>query len=236
MSTIEEIPNKIGSKLAGTTLERLGSRTIEPGERVVLIVEARLKKHDDRYDPETGEFDERLQVLDPADVYELDGAEGRDVLRQVRNRWQLADDGARGVMAFDHSMVPAQYVMADGTVMTPAEIAEHRGEDWAPDQELGVVFASGTRAAWPDDWGPAGAHSLPGVGGFMQVPGQEPGYVEQVVELRDAVTDDVLAEWTEADEEAREAAEAAREDREAHEQLQAARTGEDVVVEAEGDE
>jgi hypothetical protein len=232
--TVEETPNKLSSKLAGAALDRLGAREIQPGEKLVLIVEGRLAKHNDRYDPETGEFDERVQVLDAADVYELGGTEGRDVLRQVRNRWQLADDGTRGVMPFDHSVPAAQYVSSDGTVLTPAEIAEARGESWSPADDLTVEFAGGVRAFWPDDWG-GGSHSLPGVGGFMQVPGGDPGEVVQVVRLLDPESGDLVAEWTDVDEEARELAEAAREDREAHEQLQAARAEDAAELEDEGE-
>lgn len=239
MSSIEEIPeidgvipSKVTTKLAGGTLDRLGARVVHGGERVVLVVEARLDelKHPMDEDGETA----RAQRLALVDAYELVGTEGRDVLRQVRNRWQLADDSSKGVMSFDHSTPAAQFVMSDGTVLTPAEIAEARGEKWSPEDELLVVFRSGVRASWPIDWGAAGAHSLPGVGGFMQVPGQELGYCEQVVQLVDVFTDEVVAEWSDADEEARELAEAAREDRESAEAMP--RPGDEVAADDEDGE
>lgn len=220
------VPVGVLTSVTGTS-QRI-SRPIHLGEKVVLLVEAEVGQIGHKVGKDGLK---RHQALVAADVWELADGEATDLLRALRTSARLEADAAMGVagLPFDDTVVAAQYTTAGGTVMTPAEIAEHRGEDWDPGDELTVVLRAGgdnVKAFWPDDWAGTG-QSLAGVGGFMRVPGGEPGETGQVVLLLDADSGEVIAEWTDEDEEARELAEAAREDRAAMAELEAARAGGD---------
>lgn len=198
------------------------------GQRVVLVVEAvatTLAMDDD---------DKLIQTLELEGVFAA-GELGRDFLRDARSAYRTAQDAALGrvELPFDETEQPSAFVAADGTVMTPSELAEVRGEliedardvDIDPSgDEFAVEFADGSRGLWPSDWDGSG-QSLASVGGFMRPPGKRD--TVQVVRIRTVDGGELLDEWTEADEAARlgrlELDVAAREDAAAVAELEAGR-------------
>jgi hypothetical protein len=233
-----QVPVGVVTSVSGTS-QRI-DRPIHMDETVLLLVEARVGSIAHKV---VKDGLKRHQTLTAKDVYELEGTDGRDLLRAARNRYQLADDASKGRVGLplDDTLVPQQFVDQGGVIMTPAEVREARGEDWDPADELTVVFADGTRAFWPDDWAGSG-QSLAPAGGFMRLPNGELGETVQVVELLDPESGAAVATWSEEDEaerlealEGQLAAEEARADREAVEGMERPADS-DEAEDLEGDE
>lgn len=219
------LPVGVVTKLTGAG-ERI-TRAIHHGERVILLVEAELV---DIAHPKTKDGIKRHQKLSVADLYEVEGAEGKRLLTHMREAYRMADDQRHGRLPLADGVgtvrVPAGFTDDHGNLLDEEALAEIRGESLTSamaDPGLDpvvVVFDDRSSQYWPDDFDPG-------------TPKPEPGSFvvdRQVREWLDPDSEDVLAEWTDEQEDARlaELEEAARareavEDRAAFEELEAAR-------------
>lgn len=151
---IGELPEYHGKTPVGmrSALSGAGNRIAAPhsiGDRVVLVVEARVKAAGHKDTDEGILYTETLKV---ADVFELTGDQGARLLATMRSLHRhdagftpLPDLGDVG------------YTDGSGVVLTPAEVAELRGDpvrailsdSLTP---VVVVYEDGTRDGWPDDY------------------------------------------------------------------------------------
>jgi hypothetical protein len=195
------LPVGVVTKLTGAG-ERIG-RAIHHNDRVVLIVEAELV---DVRHPKTKDGIKRHQVLKVADLYELEGAEGKRLLTMMREAYRKADDQRHNRKAITDGVgtirVPAGLTDDHGHPLDEAALAEVRGDrlvqamaDPGLDPVV-VVFDDRSSTFWPDDFPPGTAKPAPGsfVGDL------------QVREWLDPDSEDVVAEWTDEEEDTRLAA------------------------------
>lgn len=235
-----ELPEYHGRKSVGmkTSVNGAGnriSRSHEIGERVVLVLETKVRKAGHEETDDGLVYAETLKVVD---LFEVQGEPGKRLLSTVRQAYRTSDDERLG-----RAPLPLEEgveLVADetGTVLTPTELAELRGDPAAAltDDRLSpvvVVYSDGARELWPDDFD-AGA-ARPSAGDRFELEGSDGGPVDYVFakELLHAETGEKLEEWTEEQENARllelEHAEEAKE--RAETVTERARADEDVILE-----
>lgn len=161
-----ELPEYHGRKPVGmkTALTGAGTRIARAhgiGDRVVLVIEAKVKKAAHEETDDGLVYSETLKVVD---LFEIDRDPGSRLLSAVRSAYRTAEDavkareplrGADGTPEAD--MGEVGYTDASGIVLTPAEIAAIRGE---PARALlteqltpaVIVYDNRERALWPDDF------------------------------------------------------------------------------------
>lgn len=226
-STLPEIagvfPERLIHKIVGKT-ETL-QHLYEDGDHLVLLVEV---------DPGALSLSTKklalTQTLDAVAMYDVtEQAGSKDLLRAARAAHRRPDPKiGNAFLPFDDTVQPAGIVDASGVVLTLSDIAEARGFDVDPDGDtITVEFADGTRGCWPDDWAGKG-QTLAAPGGHMRLPGDGPQDTAQVLRLLDVGSAEVIAEWSDEDEQARllaaEQTAEAEEDRAAVAELESART------------
>ena len=226
------------------------SRPHELGQRVIVVLETKVRAtgHEDTNDGPLW-----VETLKTVDLFELEEGAGARLLSALRQSARSAT-GQDPLPGTDETIAEgiAGIVDASGVVLTDADLAELRGDPskaltddrFAP---VVLVFSTGERGLWPDDWEGLGQSRAP-IGGTMRRPqSTKAGDVAQVVELVDHVTGETLDKWTAEREEARlltleeeltdaEAVEEARADVAAAEELEAARTPVDQVDPPEADD
>lgn len=153
-----ELPDYHGRKPVGmkTALAGAGTRVTRPhtiGDRVVLVIEAKVKAggHEDTDDGIV--WVEKLRVVD---LFELDPAQGSRLISTVRSLYRTADDAVKGRRPLP-DLGETGYTDASGVVLTPAEVAELRGDPvraiLSPELTPAVVvYDDGARDLWPDDY------------------------------------------------------------------------------------
>ena len=147
-------PNGMKTSLAGAGTRVTRAHTI--GDRLVLVIEARVKNagHEETDDGLT--YSEKMKVLD---LFELDGDQGARLLATLRSLHRTGTDAASGRAAIP-TLHDIGYTDASGVVLTPAEVAEMKGSLVDPiravlSPELTpavVVYADGARDVWPEDF------------------------------------------------------------------------------------
>jgi len=153
-----ELPDYHGRKPVGmkTALAGAGTRVTRPhtiGDRIVLVIEARVKKasHEDTDDGLV--YAESLKVLD---LFELTGDQGARLISTVRSLYRTADDAVKGRRPLP-DLGETGYTDGSGVVLTPAEVAELRGDPVRAMLSLDlqpavIVYEDGARDLWPDDY------------------------------------------------------------------------------------
>ena len=153
-----ELPDYHGRAPIGmrTALSGAGNRIAKAhgiGDRVVLVIEAKVKKagHEDTDDGLV--YVETHKVID---LFEIDRDPGARLLSHLRSQYRQAKDTAEG-----RSPIPELgdegWTDANGVVLTAQERAERRGD---PVALLGaddltpavIVYDNGERALWPDEY------------------------------------------------------------------------------------
>lgn len=128
-------PTGMRSKLRGAS-NRLG-RTHEIGERVVLIVEARIEDAGHKELKRDGlTYIESAAVLD---MFEADPETARDLLVGIRQQYRQADDERNGRQPLFDAPRPVRLGWIDdhGRVLSDEDLAELQGVDVEPtDEEL----------------------------------------------------------------------------------------------------
>jgi hypothetical protein len=153
-----ELPDYHGRSPVGmrTALTGAGNRVARAhgiGDRVVLVIEAKVKKagHEDTDDGLV--YVETHKVVD---LFELDRDPGARLLSHLRSQYRQAKDAADGKVPIPE-LGDEGWTDANGVVLTPQELAERRGD---PVALLGaqdatpavVVYDNGDRALWPDEY------------------------------------------------------------------------------------
>ena len=153
-----ELPDYHGRKPVGmkTALAGAGTRVTRPhtiGDRIVLVIEARVKSasHEDTDDGLV--YSEKLKVLD---LFELDPSQGSRLISTVRSLYRTGEDAIKGRRPIP-DLGDTGYTDASGVVLTPAEVAELRGDPiraiLSPELTPAVVvYDDGARDLWPDDY------------------------------------------------------------------------------------
>lgn len=153
-----ELPEYHGRRPVGmrTSLLGAGSRITRPhtiGDRIVLVIEARMKAdgHDETDDGLV--YSEKHKVLD---FFELEGDRGARLLSTLRSLYRTGEDAIKGRRPIP-DLAETGYTDASGVVLTPAEVAELRGDPiravLAPELTPAViVYDDGARDLWPDDY------------------------------------------------------------------------------------
>lgn len=153
-----ELPDYHGRKPVGmkTALAGAGTRVTRPhtlGDRIVLIIEARVKSasHEDTDDGLV--YSEKLKVID---LFELDQAQGSRLISTVRSLYRTGEDAIKGRRPLP-DLGDVAYTDASGVVLTPQEVADLRGDPiralLSPELTPAVVvYDDGARDLWPDDY------------------------------------------------------------------------------------
>lgn len=153
-----ELPEYMGRKPIGmkTSITGAGNRISSQhaiGDRVVLVIEGKVKKagHEDTDDGLV--YVETIKVVDQ---FEVAGQPGRTLLATMRSAHRTADDARAGVQAID-GLGEVGYTDASGIVLTPREVAALRGDPVRAmvTEELRpvvVVYEDEVRQLWPDDF------------------------------------------------------------------------------------
>lgn len=206
-----ELPEYHGRK-PGSRVNTVGghkadniARLHEIGERVVLVVEVRCDEAGHRQTADGLAYKETFSV---SDSFEVEGAAGVRLLSTVRQAYREADDerlGRQPLPLEDEGTTRA--TTGDGTVLTPAELAELRGDPAAAltDERLTpvvVVYSDGARELWPDDFDPD--ETKPAAGQVFEVDGDDGGVATVYVrEVLNAETGEVIEQWTDDQQAAR---------------------------------
>ncbi len=153
-----ELPEYMGRKPIGmkTSITGAGNRISSHhaiGDRVVLVIEGKVKKagHEDTDDGLV--YVETIKVVDQ---FEVAGQPGRTLLSTMRSAHRTADDARSGVQAID-GLGEVGYTDASGVVLTPREVAALRGDPVRAMVTDGlrpvvVVYEDEVRQLWPDDF------------------------------------------------------------------------------------
>jgi len=207
-----ELPDYHGRKPSGmkTSITGAGNRLTrahEIGERVILVVEAKVKKAGHEELDDGLEYVEGLKVVD---LFEIQGAPGKRLLSSVRQAYRTADDQVKGRPALadgDVDLGSAGVTDASGTVLTPAELAELRGDPVRAmlsdaTTPVVVVYSDGARELWPDEFEKDAPR--PKAGDRFEVEGETgPAAYVYVEELLHGDTGETLDRWTKEQEDAR---------------------------------
>ncbi len=153
-----ELPDYHGRTPVGmrTSLAGAGTRVTRAhtiGDRVVLVIEARVKNAAHEETDDGLVYSEKLKVLD---LFELEPVQGSRLLSTIRSIYRSGEDKAHGRTPLP-DLGEVGYTDASGVVLTPDEIAELRGDPvralLAPELTPAViVYDSGARDLWPDDY------------------------------------------------------------------------------------
>lgn len=144
-------PASMRTALAGAGTRVTRSHTI--GDRIVLVIEARVKSAAHEETDDGLVYVEKLKVLD---LFELDRDQGARLISTVRSLYRTAEDAVKGRRPVP-GLGETGYTDASGVVLTPAEVAELRGDPIRAilSVELTpavVVYEDGARDLWPDDY------------------------------------------------------------------------------------
>lgn len=200
-----ELPDYHGRKPSGmkTAITGAGnrlSRAHEIGERVILVIEAKVKKAGHEELDDGLEYVEGLKVVD---LFEIGGTPGKRLLSSVRQAYRLADDQVKGKKALENDDVDlgsAGVTDSSGNVLTPKELAELRGDPVRAMLEdattpVVVVYSDGAREIWPDEFEKDAPR--PAAGDRFEVDGDDgPAAYVYVEELLHGDTGETLARWT----------------------------------------
>lgn len=153
-----ELPDYHGRSPVGmrTALAGAGNRIARAhgiGDRVVLVIEAKVKKAGHEETDDGLVYVETHKVVD---LFELDRDPGARLLSHLRSQYRQAKDAAEGRVPIPE-LGDEGWTDANGVVLTPAELAERRND---PVALLGlsdatpavVVYDNGERALWPDEY------------------------------------------------------------------------------------
>jgi hypothetical protein len=153
-----ELPEYHGRAPVGmkTAVSGAGNRVTRPhgiGDRVVLVVEAKVKKAGHEETDDGLVYAETLKVVD---LFELDRDPGARLISTVRSAYRTAEDSSKGRAAIP-DLGDVGYTDAAGVVLTPKEVAALRGDPVRVLVTEGltpavVVFDDGHRDLWPDDY------------------------------------------------------------------------------------
>lgn len=153
-----ELPEYMGRKPIGmkTSITGAGNRISSHhaiGDRVVLVIEGKVKKagHEDTDDGLV--YVETIKVVDQ---FEVAGQPGRTLLSTMRSAHRTNDDARAGVQAIE-GLGEVGYTDASGIVLTPREVAALRGDPvraMVTDElrPVVVVYEDEVRQLWPDDF------------------------------------------------------------------------------------
>lgn len=200
----EDLPEFEGLQPVGvvTRVNGAGQRIHRPmriDERIVIVIEAEVADVNHR---RTDDGVKRVHTLKCLDLFEIGGRAGKRLVNNLKQRYREGDvDSLPFKTAGDEALVADVVGTTDasGVAMTPDELAELGIADPSNDPVM-VVLSDGTRALWPDDWGTK-APARPAAGDMIRVFSGD-GEL-QVRELVDAESGETIAEWTDADENAR---------------------------------
>ena len=217
-----ELPEYHGRAPVGmkTAVSGAGNRVTRPhgiGDRVVLVIEAKVKKAGYEETDDGLVYAETLKVVD---LFELDRDPGARLISTVRSAYRTAEDSIKGRAAIP-DLGDVGYTDANGVVLTPKEVAALRGDPVRVLVTEGltpavVVFDDGHRDLWPDDYDKdeprpfVGQTYHPGTkdeisvvellhhvtGERLEIP---PEVVELIEVLDDAAEADEVAGWDDAD-------------------------------------
>lgn len=153
-----ELPEYHGRAPVGmkTAVSGAGNRVTRPhgiGDRVVLVIEAKVKKAGHEETDDGLVYAETLKVVD---LFELDRDPGARLISTVRSAYRTAEDSSKGRAAIP-DLGDVGYTDANGIVLTPKEVAALRGDPVRVLVTEGltpavVVFDNGHRDLWPDDY------------------------------------------------------------------------------------
>lgn len=202
-----ELPDYHGRKAVGmkTKLTGAGNRVSRPheiGEKFVLVLEVRAKG--DGHE-ETDDGILYVQTAKVLDLFEIPGEPGLRLISTLRQAHRLAEDSGNGREPFE-GLGTAGVTDAAGTVLTPTELAELRGDpvrSMLDDATTPVVvlYSDGARELWPDDFDTEAVR--PVAGERFRTDGDGPIAYVYVSKLLDVSTGETLSEWTDEQEEAR---------------------------------
>lgn len=189
--------DNVTTRLKAGPVEDL-TRDLDHGDEVWILVRARASETGTTKDTKDGPI--ATQQLIHEASWELTDEEADQVLGDRRGQLQLRPDlvGTHPLGLVDDSTVPAGVVDASGVAMTASEFAEARGVP--VDQPFVAELLDGRRFLWPDEWEGTG-QSMPVIGGQARVPGELESL--QVVRILDPGSGDVLAVWSDEDEDRR---------------------------------
>lgn len=201
-----ELPEYHGRKAVGmkTSVNGAGnriSRSHEIGERVVLVLETKVRKAGHEETDDGLVYAETLKVVD---LFEVQGEPGKRLLSTVRQAYREADDERLGRAPLPLEDGVEVTTAADGTVLTPSELAELRGDPAAAltDERVSpvvVVYSDGARELWPDDFETGAAR--PAAGDRFELEGEEgPAAYVYAKEILHAETGERLEVWTDEQE------------------------------------
>lgn len=188
-----QVPVGVNTKINGAGQRVV--RAMHADEKVVLLVEARVKKVGHTV---TDDGLKREHTLKVEDLFELDSDEAGDLLRSYKARAKAAEDERAGRAPLPFSTDDTEHpglgveVDASGVSMGAGVTAGLLD----PEETYSLVFAGGTKALWPDDWEGAGQSLVRCAGGFMRLPNGDPGETDQVLQALDVDTGEVRSEWT----------------------------------------
>lgn len=192
-----ELPEYHGRKPIGqrTSVNGAGNRITnahEIGERVVIVLEGKVKKagHEDTDDGLV-----YTEVIKVVDMFEVAGKPGSTLISTLRSAHRVATDAAGGSRAItygDTDLADVGYTDGSGVVLTPREVAALRGDpvramvtdDLAP---VVVVYDDASRQLWPDEYAPD--QPRPAIGDRIL----DEGVVRVVTGLLDSETGEDLA-------------------------------------------
>ena len=153
-----ELPDYHGRKPASmrTTLTGAGTRVTSShtiGDRLVLVIEARVKSAAHEETDDGLVYVEKLKVLD---LFELDRDQGSRLISTVRSLYRTGEDAVKGRRPVP-GLGEVGYTDASGVVLTEKEVAALRGDPirtiLSPElQPAVVVYDDGARDLWPDDY------------------------------------------------------------------------------------
>lgn len=153
-----ELPEYHGRKPVGmkTSLVGVGTRITRPhsiGDRGVLVLEVRMKADGHEETDDGLVYSEKHKVLD---LFELSGDQGARLLSTLRSLYRTGEEAAKGRDPLPE-LGDVAYADGSGVVLTPAEVAELRGDPVRAvlSSELTpavIVYSDGARELWPDDF------------------------------------------------------------------------------------
>lgn len=153
-----ELPEYHGRKPVGmrTGVNGAGNRITKAhsiDDRVIILIEARVKKAGHEQTDDGLIYTETLKVLD---LFEIAGDQGARLLSTVRSAYRTADDATAG-RAPVPGLGDVGYTDASGVVLTSKEVAALRGDPVRALITEGltpvvVIYSDGKRESWPDDF------------------------------------------------------------------------------------
>lgn len=203
-----ELPDYHGRAPVGmkTALNGAGNRITREhaiGDRVVFVVEAKVKRAGHEETDDGLIYAETLKVID---LFEIGGDPGRRLISAVRQSYRTSEDTTKGrapLKSDEEDLSVAGVTDASGVALTPSELEELRGDPVRAmlDEKVTpavVVYSDGARELWPDDFDGSTPRPVPGE--RFETAEDAEVYVEK---LLDASTGETLSEWTREQEEDR---------------------------------